>query len=125
MTRLSDTIAPGELLRGWTASEVPEEFSRPHKGSRKPDCLTRDLECRPRECAVCGRTFSPPRATPGTRTCPECVAAGRKAKGRRSAGSAACEMCGREFERYTRHQRLCHECSVKTNGNGDRRKNED
>lgn len=43
MTRLSDTIAPGELLHGWTASDVPEEFARPHKGSRKPDCLTRDL----------------------------------------------------------------------------------
>jgi hypothetical protein len=43
MTRLSDTIAPGELLRGWTASDVPEEFARPHKGSRKPDCLTHDL----------------------------------------------------------------------------------
>lgn len=43
MARLSDTIAPGELLRGWTASDVPEEFARPHKGSRKPDFLTRDL----------------------------------------------------------------------------------
>lgn len=43
MTRLSDIIAPGELLRGWVASEVPEEFARPHKGSRKPDFLTRDL----------------------------------------------------------------------------------
>lgn len=55
----------------------------------------------------------------------ECVAAGRKAKGRRSAGKAVCEMCGREFERYTRRQRLCHECSARTHGNGDRRKNED
>lgn len=86
---------------------------------------TRDMECRPRECAVCGRTFSPQRATPGTRTCPECVAAGRKAKGRRSAGKAACERCGKVYERYTRRQRLCHECSVRTHGNGDRRRKND
>lgn len=84
---------------------------------------TRDLECRPRECAVCGRRFTPSRATPKTRTCPECVGAGRKAKGRRIAGKAVCEMCGREYERYTRLQRLCHDCSVRTKGKGVRRKN--
>ena len=73
----------------------------------------RDVEMRPRRCAVCGREFVPrSRESRDSMTCPDCVDAGHKAVKRRSAGTGVCERCGREYEKYQRRQRLCHECST-------------
>lgn len=74
----------------------------------------------PRPCGVCGKMFSPPRESArnaglrNARTCPECLAAGRKTKGRGIArsgpASAVCAVCGREFEKSQRNQSRCPEC---------------
>lgn len=70
----------------------------------------------PRRCGVCGRTFTPPPESatgPGrnVRTCPECLAAGRKATAsRRVIGVRTCSVCGREYEATRRNQRRCPEC---------------
>lgn len=68
---------------------------------------------RPRRCEVCGREFVPDgdRHMNNRRTCRECLGEGRKAKGvRRVVGRAACAVCGREFEKTSRHQVRCAEC---------------
>jgi len=73
---------------------------------------------RPRTCAVCGAEFTP---TPKqrhypkpVRTCPDCVAAGRKAKGERHAmeedAERRCEVCGDMFAPHLPRQRRCAEC---------------
>lgn len=69
----------------------------------------------PRRCGACGREFtcSAEQVRQGhtdMQTCPACVAAGRRAVGRRAAGTGVCEKCGREFERYVSRQRICPEC---------------
>lgn len=69
---------------------------------------------RPRECAVCGATFTPTERqreyrTP-VQTCPECLAAGRKAKGERRGAWAECVVCGQRFRRERRDQSRCPEC---------------
>lgn len=72
---------------------------------------TVDLECAPRKCKVCGKTFTPRREVKRAQTCPECVAAGRRWSGRPNQGEAVCEKCGKVYQRYVKRQRLCHECS--------------
>lgn len=77
-----------------------------------------DAMCdRERECAVCGKPFTVEddrRYSPDMKTCPECVAAGKKAKGPRSARSGpavgTCAVCGEEFRRETSTQRRCRRC---------------
>lgn len=73
---------------------------------------------RPRTCEVCGATFTPALKqreyrTP-VRTCPDCVAAGRKARGERHARSGPdtkeCAVCGDAFAPQTPHQRRCPAC---------------
>lgn len=71
----------------------------------------------PRRCGVCGRTFAPPpesRIGPerNVRTCPECLAAGRKAPAERRGafGTRTCSVCGREFEASRWNQRRCDGC---------------
>lgn len=71
----------------------------------------------PRTCMVCGRTFSPgvgrrgAKGTRNTKTCPECIAAGRKARGeRRVVGTRTCKVCGKVFPATQRNQNRCPEC---------------
>lgn len=72
-----------------------------------------------RTCGVCGAPFRkadlPEAARWGDRkTCPACLAAGRKAKGERRARSgpatARCAVCGAEFARETARQVRCRAC---------------
>lgn len=79
----------------------------------------RDARRGARECMVCGRTFEPTASQRygNPRTCPDCVAAGRKWRGVRYGGEAAtCEACGREYVRYGKNQYRCHECSERNLG---------
>ena len=67
----------------------------------------------PRECGVCGRMFSPrgPSERKKLQTCPECLAAGKKAKGVRTPkGEAACRVCGATFVKTASSQVRCPEC---------------
>lgn len=71
----------------------------------------------PRRCGVCGREFTPPpearlNAGRSVRTCPECLAAGRRAPAaaRRTFGTRMCAVCGREFEATHWNQRRCPGC---------------
>lgn len=67
----------------------------------------------PRPCGVCGRMFAPrgPSETKRLQTCPECLAAGRKAKGvRKPQGEAVCRVCGKAFVKTVRTQVRCPEC---------------
>ena len=82
----------------------------------------------PRTCMVCGRTFSPgvgrrgAKGTRNTKTCPECIAAGRKARGERSVkGTRACKVCGKVFPATQRNQNRCPECIAAAPGLGWRR----
>lgn len=72
---------------------------------------------RPRRCGVCGREFTPPPesrhdARRLVRTCPECLAAGRKApaSARGAVAVRTCAVCGREFGATRANQRRCPEC---------------
>lgn len=68
---------------------------------------------RPRECGVCGREFTPTAAQARfpkpVRTCPECRAAGRRAKGGTGSAAGECAVCGAAFA-GKRGQRRCPEC---------------
>ena len=70
----------------------------------------------PRTCGVCGRQFRPPEgyrndARRNCRTCPDCLAKGRKAHGERSVKFVArCAVCGAEFGATQRNQRRCPGC---------------
>ena len=69
----------------------------------------------PRPCAVCGRMFTETEAqrlyARPVQTCPECLAAGRQARGDRGdKRPTACRVCGRVFERAQRNQVRCPEC---------------
>lgn len=68
-----------------------------------------------RECAVCGQMFEPTpeqaKYAKPVQTCPACLAAGKKSRGRRGDGECVrCAVCGREFARSQRNQRRCPEC---------------
>lgn len=72
---------------------------------------------RPRECAVCGATFTPTReqrSQPNpVQTCPDCLAAGKRARGRRGDGQpTVCAVCGEVFAREMRTQRRCPACKA-------------
>lgn len=72
---------------------------------------------RPSECAVCGATFTPTekqRAYPSpVQTCPDCVAAGKKARGARGDGEPTeCVVCGETFPRTQANQRRCPACKA-------------
>ena len=73
----------------------------------------------PRTCGVCGRTFTPPAgyrndARRNCKTCPDCLAKGRKARGVRSVKFIArCAVCGAEFGATQRNQRRCPGCIAK------------
>lgn len=72
----------------------------------------------PRTCAVCGREFVPEggqaaynKSTRAVRTCPACLAAGKKSRGVRPVKHfAACSVCGREFGATQRNQVRCPDC---------------
>ena len=65
-----------------------------------------------RACAVCGLPFKPAkREQMGNRTCPDCLAAGRKCSAPK--GRATCADCGREFEKMSGNQRRCPECGTR------------
>lgn len=71
----------------------------------------------PRRCGVCGRLFVPPAREDNAsccrraRTCPDCLAQGRKSKGTKTVKfTARCAVCGREFEAERAGQRRCREC---------------
>lgn len=71
-----------------------------------------------RACEVCGKRFTEPdgnrRRKSRAKTCPECLKAGRKARGDRRArkGPAVkrCKVCGASFEPWTSRQVRCFEC---------------
>lgn len=75
-----------------------------------------DAEMRmPRRCGVCGREFTPQGKSNwierGRRTCPECLAKGKKAKGApRNPRLARCAVCGREFVADKKSRRRCDDC---------------
>jgi hypothetical protein len=72
-----------------------------------------DARNRPRECGVCGKTFTPQGENryQKARTCPECLANGRKSKATYGkAGEAQCAVCGKTFTRDRKNQRRCREC---------------
>lgn len=77
-----------------------------------------DVNMGERACEVCGLPFKPARREQmGNRTCPDCLAAGRKARG--DSGRGTCCDCGREYERSSGNQKRCPECGAKA---GSRRK---
>ena len=72
-----------------------------------------------RTCGVCGAAFSKAGLPHGARwtdrkTCPACLAAGRKAQGERRArkgpATARCAVCGAEFAKETSMQVRCRAC---------------
>ena len=72
---------------------------------------------RPRKCAVCGATFMPTesqRAYPKpVQTCPECIAAGKRARGDRGDKQpTTCVVCGEVFPRTQKNQIRCPECKA-------------
>lgn len=72
---------------------------------------------RPRECAVCGATFTPTERQREYRkpvqTCPDCIAAGRKARGDRGDKQpTVCCVCGEMFPRTQANQRRCPACKA-------------
>lgn len=74
-----------------------------------------DAENSSRTCAVCGKRFEPTGKQRGYRkpvqTCPECRAAGKKARGERGDGQPAeCAVCGETFARSAKSQRRCPAC---------------
>lgn len=72
-------IINGNGFDGWHDRQTLELAVAAAKLKRK----IVDAECAPRKCAVCGREFAPRRDCKGARTCPDCVAAGHKACGRK------------------------------------------
>lgn len=85
------------------------------------DCAIAAAEMRkPRRCGVCGKEFTPQldkrgeKSQRSVQTCPECRAAGKKARGKRnSCGMRACAVCGRAFAAERKAQRRCPECIAK------------
>lgn len=70
---------------------------------------------RPRECKVCGATFTPTDKQRSykspVQTCPDCLAAGKKWKGERGRGKVAtCGVCGEAFAMEREGQRRCAAC---------------
>lgn len=72
-------IINGTGFEGWHDRETLEVAV----AAAKLKIRITDARCAPRRCATCGREFTPLRQCPDTRTCPECVAAGHKASGRK------------------------------------------
>lgn len=75
----------------------------------------KDAENARRTCGVCGKAFEPTAKQRMYRypvsTCPECLAAGKKAKGKRGDGKeTVCGVCGAKFNRERADQRRCPEC---------------
>lgn len=71
----------------------------------------------PRTCGVCGKVFSAGAGAAAchslrnVKTCPECLALGKKSAGKKGNGTRArCAVCGAEFEMYRKNQRRCPEC---------------
>lgn len=77
---------------------------------------TLDAEAeRPRECAVCGSTFTPTEVQrmykKPVQTCPSCIEQGRRARGDRGDKvPTTCAVCGETFARAQRNQRRCPAC---------------
>ena len=69
-------------------------------------------------CERCGAAYrlSPSQRYQAVRTCPACRGKGLKAPRAGIGEVATCEECGREYRKYVRMQRLCHECSVARKG---------
>lgn len=72
---------------------------------------------RPRECAVCGQTFVPTERQRAykkpVQTCPDCIAAGRKARGDRGDKQpTTCAVCGETFARTQANQKRCPACKA-------------
>ena len=65
-----------------------------------------------RVCAVCGGKFRLRlNQVTTTRTCPDCVAAGRKAPPMKTVkGRGICKVCGAEFDKLNNNQVRCREC---------------
>jgi uncharacterized CHY-type Zn-finger protein len=68
-----------------------------------------------RTCEVCGAEFAPTARqreySAPVRTCPDCLAAGRKARGDRGDKAVVeCVVCGEPFARCQSNQRRCPEC---------------
>lgn len=65
-----------------------------------------------RVCAVCGGKFRLRlNQVTTTRTCPDCVAAGRKAPPMKTVkGRGVCKVCGSEFDKLNKNQVRCREC---------------
>ena len=75
----------------------------------------KDAENARRTCGVCGKAFTPTAKQRMYRhpvsTCPECLAAGKKARGPRGDGKpTVCAVCGSTFNRERADQRRCPEC---------------
>lgn len=71
----------------------------------------------PRACGVCGKVFTAGersvhnRTLRNVRTCPECLALGKKSTGKRENGPRArCAVCGAEFAKTRKNQRRCPAC---------------
>lgn len=71
----------------------------------------------PRKCGVCGRVFTasdrPAHSSTqrNVRTCPECLAAGKKSRGVAKTGPRAqCAVCGEWFAKTKKNQRRCPAC---------------
>lgn len=72
---------------------------------------------KPRACGVCGRMFTPSRKQrtypQQPQTCPDCLAAGRRARGDRGDKKpTACAVCGQTFARTMKSERRCPECKA-------------
>lgn len=72
---------------------------------------------RPRECAVCGATFTPNGRQREYRspvqTCPECIAQGKRARGDRGDKQPTkCIVCGEVFPRTQKNQMRCPKCKA-------------
>lgn len=75
----------------------------------------RDAENATRTCEVCGCRFEPTARQRlyryPVKTCPECRAAGKKARGERGDGKpTACAVCGAKFNRERSNARRCPAC---------------
>lgn len=77
----------------------------------------------PRECGVCGKTFTPPPSAMQSahlrnmKTCPECLAAGKKSRGEsKRAERRTCEVCGEPYMALRRSQRRCPRCIEELRG---------
>lgn len=114
---------PKKLIARLNAPDCPgwndAETLRSAMASVELGCrISRAEAALPRACGVCGREFVPPvqvinrsRAGRLQQTCPECISAGKKARGNRTVKDVRrCHVCGREYGATAKNQTRCSEC---------------